>query len=139
MLGIEFIAKISHRHFVGGESICSITPTLQLSRLTVRKHLRRIEKRVSERQHQPCPKLGEFQGLLEQWLKIKERLPKRQRRTAQRLFEGLQIDGYRGSCDQVQRFVKRWKFERLQEPAVTHRRLRIGSRGDFQSKQCAKK
>ena len=119
MLGMEFIAEIRRRHFVGGESISSIARSLQLSRPTVRKHLRTVEKPVYERQHQPCPKLGEFQGLLEQWLKIEERLPKRQRRTAQRLFEGLQIEGYRGSCDQVQRCVKRWKVERLKEPAVT--------------------
>ena len=119
MLGMEFIAEIRRRHFVGGESISSIARSLQLSRPTVRKHLRTVEKPVYERQHQPCPKLGEFQGLLEQWLKIEERLPKRQRRTAQRLFEGLQVEGYRGSYDQVQRCVKRWKVERLKEPAVT--------------------
>ena len=119
MLGMEFIAEIRRRHFVGGESISSITRSLQLSRPTVRKHLRTVEKPVYERQYQPCPKLGEFQSLLEQWLKIEVRLPKRQRRTAQRLFEGLRIEGYRGSYDQVQRFVKRWKVERLNEPAVT--------------------
>ena len=117
---MEFIAEIRRRHFVGGESISAIARSLQLSRLTVRKHLRTVAKPVYERQHQTSPKLGEFQGLLEQWLKIEERLPKRQRRTAQRLFEGLQIEGYRGSCDQVQRCVKRWKVERLKEPAVTH-------------------
>ena len=117
---MEFIAEIRRRHLVGGESISSIARSLQLSRPTIRKHLRTVEKPVYERQHQPCPKLGEFQGLLEQWLKIEGRLPKRQRRTAQRLFEGLQVEGYRGSYDQVQRFVKRWKDERLKEPAVTH-------------------
>ena len=116
---MEFIAEIRRRHFVGGESISAIARSLQLSRPTVRKHLRTVEKPVYERQHQTSPKLGEFQGLLEQWLKIEERLPKRQRRTAQRLFEGLQIEGYRGSYDQVRRCVKRWKVERLKEPAVT--------------------
>jgi transposase len=116
---MESIAEIRRRHFVGGESISSIARSLQLSRPTVRKHLRTVEKPVYERQHQPCPKLGECQGLLEQWLKIEERLPKRQRRTAQRLFEGLQIEGYRGSYDQVQRCVKHWKVERLKEPVVT--------------------
>jgi DNA-binding transcriptional ArsR family regulator len=96
VLGMEFISEIRRRHFVGGESISSIARSLQLSRPTVRKHLRTLEKPVYERQHQPCPKLGEFQGLLKQWLKIEGRLPKRQRRTAQRLFEGLQVEGYPG-------------------------------------------
>ena len=104
---MEFISEIRQRHFVGGESSSSIARSLQLSRPTVRKHLRTLENPVYERQNQPCPKLGEFQGLLEQWLKIEGRLPKWQCRTAQRLFEGLQVEGYRGSYDQVQRFVKR--------------------------------
>jgi len=80
---MEFIAQIRRRHVVGGKSFRPMARSLQLSRPTVRKHLR-VEKPVYEGQYHPCPKLGEFQGLREQWLKIEERLPKRQRRTAQR-------------------------------------------------------
>ena len=36
-------------------------------------------------------------------------MPKAQRRTAWRLFEGLQAEGYLGAYDSVQRFVQRWK------------------------------
>jgi hypothetical protein len=36
-------------------------------------------------------------------------LPKARRRTAQRLFEGLQAEGYYGAYDSVQRHVKTWK------------------------------
>ena len=36
-------------------------------------------------------------------------MPKAQRRTARRLFEGLQAEGYRSTHDSVQRFVQRWK------------------------------
>jgi transposase len=35
------------------------------------------------------------------------------------LFEGLQAEGYRGSYDPVQRFVKHWKADRAGRPAVT--------------------
>ena len=45
--------------------------------------------------------------------------PKKQRRTAQRLFEGLQAEGYRGAYDSVQRFVRHWKIEQKETPAVT--------------------
>jgi len=55
---------------------------------------------------------------LEQWLDIESRLPRRQRRTAARLFEGLQAEGYRGSYDPVQRFVKQWKARRSASPGV---------------------
>ena len=119
MLSMEFIAEIRRRHFVSGESISLIAQSLKLSRPTVRKALKTLVEPVYQRQHQPCPKLGEFQVQLEQWLDLESRLPKRQRRTAQRLFEGLKAEGYRGSYDPVQRFVKRWKAQRASGPAVT--------------------
>ena len=55
------------------------------------------------------PMLGAFEEMLEAWLRTERLLPKRQRRTARRLFEGLQTAGYRGAYDSVQRYVERWK------------------------------
>lgn len=69
------------------------------------------------RRHQPQPKLGAFQVVLEEWLKTDSQRPKRERRTAKRLFEGLQREGYAGAYDSVQRFVKHWKAER--RPSLT--------------------
>ena len=46
---------------------------------------------------------------LEQWLDVESRLPRRRRRTAKHLFEGL-AEGYRGSYGPVQRFVKDLAF-----------------------------
>lgn len=119
VIRMEFIAEIRRRHFVNGESISSIARSLKKSRPTVRKALQTLNEPVYRRTSQPVPKLGEFQAQLEQWLEIESKLPKRQRRTAQRLFEGLQAEGYRGSYDPVQRFVKRWKAERSSSPSVT--------------------
>lgn len=116
---MEFIAEIRRRHLVDGESISSIARSLQKSRPTVRKALRMLTEPTYQRQRQPAPKLGEFQARLEQWLEVEAHLPRRQRRTAQRLFEGLQVEGYRGSYDPVQRFVKRWKMAQASRPAVT--------------------
>ena len=56
--------------------------------------------------------LGAFQDRLESWLQTEKLLPKAQRRTARRLFEGLQAEGYRGAYDSVQRFVQRWKLSK---------------------------
>jgi transposase len=116
---MEFIAEIRRRHFVGGESVSAIARDLQLSRPTVRKALNALEEPVYKRRHPACPKLGDFQTQLEQWLDIESRLPRRQRRTARRLFEGLQAEGYRGSYGPVQRFVKQWKAGRASSPGVT--------------------
>ncbi len=62
--------------------------------------------------------LGAFQETLETWLRTERLLPKAQRRTARRLFEGLQAEGYRGAYDSVQRFVQRWKAAKS-GPALT--------------------
>jgi len=106
---MEVIAEIRRRHLVSGESISSIARDLKLSRPTVRKHLQTETEPVFIRQQQAAPKLGDFRSVLESWLTTERQLPKVQRRTAQRLFEGLQTEGYRGAYDSVQRFVKQWK------------------------------
>jgi transposase len=106
---MEVIAEIRRRHLVSKESVSSIARDLKLSRPTVRKHLQTESEPVYKRQNQPTPRLGEFQSTLEGWLQTERHLPKAQRRTAHRLFEGLQVEGYRGAYDSVQRFVKQWK------------------------------
>ena len=106
---MDMIAEIRRRHLVSRESISSIARELKLSRPTVRKHCRTQAEPVYQRQKQPTPMLGAFADRLETWLRTERQLPKAQRRTARRLFEGLQAEGYRGAYDSVQRFVQRWK------------------------------
>ena len=84
MIRMEFIAEIRRRHFVEGESISAIARSLKKSRPTVRKALMTLSEPVYQRTSQPVPKLGACQVQLEQWLEIESKLPKRQRRTAQR-------------------------------------------------------
>ena len=86
---MEIIAEIRRRHLISGESISSIARDLKLSRPTVRKHLQTETEPVYIRQQQPAPKLGDFQSVLESWISTERHLPKTQRRTAQRLFEGF--------------------------------------------------
>jgi transposase len=109
VLFMGMIAEIRRRHLVSKESISSIARDLNLSRPTVRKHCRTQSEPIYRRDKQPAPMLGAFQETLETWLRTERLLPKAQRRTARRLFEGLQAEGYRGAYDSVQRFVQRWK------------------------------
>jgi hypothetical protein len=51
--------------------------------------------------NQPTPKQSEFQKELLDWLEVDAKRPKRQRITAQRLFECLQAEGYQGSYGPV--------------------------------------
>jgi transposase len=115
---MDLIAKIRFRRSVGKESISSIARDLNLSRPTVRKHCRTQTEPIYRRIQQPTPMLGAFQERLENWLQTERLLPKAQRRTARRLFEGLQAEGYRGAYDSVQRFVQRWKASKSR-PSLT--------------------
>ncbi len=109
---METIGKIRRRHKVKGESISSIARDLNLSRNTVKKYLNTESDPAYQRERQPAPKLGAFQTTLEAWLEQDGQRQKRERRTAQRLFEDLQREGYAGAYDSVQRFVKHWKAQR---------------------------
>lgn len=109
---METIGKIRRRHKIKGESISAIARDLNLSRNTVKKYLNAEVDPVYQRELQPAPKLGALQPVLETWLEQDSQRPKRERRTAQRLFEDLQREGYAGAYDSVQRLVKHWKAQR---------------------------
>lgn len=109
---METIGKIRRRHKIKGESISAIARDLNLSRNTVKKYLNAEIDPVYQRDRQPAPKLGALQPVLETWLEQDSQRPKRERRTAQRLFEDLQREGYAGAYDSVQRLVKHWKAQR---------------------------
>jgi transposase len=76
------------------------------SRNTIRKHLEIVEEPVYQRQQQSQPKLGGFETQLLAWLEHDAKLPRKQRRTAQRLFECIQVEGYAGTYSPIQRYVK---------------------------------
>jgi transposase len=50
--------------------------------------------------------------VLDVFLEADGKLPKRLQRTAQMLFEELQLKGYSGGYDSVRRYVQRWRKER---------------------------
>ena len=118
MLCVETIGKIRRRRLVDGESISAIARDLRLSRNTVKRALR-SESGVFEyqRKRQPRPRLGPYIETLEGWLEAEERLPARERRTAQRLYEALCVEGYTGAVDAVRRHQR--EFERRRHSVST--------------------
>ena len=109
MLCVETIGKIRRRRLVDGESISSIARDLRLSRNTVKRALR-FEGEAFEyrRARQPRPKLGPFLKILDEWLEAEEKLPAREQRTAQRIYEALRLEGYSGGPDTVRRHMRRF-------------------------------
>ena len=76
-------------------SIKEIVRTLSVSRATVRKVVRGQKTEFKyERGVQPVPKLGEWVEVLTEILEQEAKLPKRERRSTQRLFEELRGRGY---------------------------------------------
>jgi len=111
VLCVETIGKIRRRRLVQGESISSIARELGIARNTVKKALRSNGEPLEyRRRHQPRPKLGPYLATVETWLEAEEKLPARERRTAQRVYEGLRVEGYAGSVDAVRRHMR--LFER---------------------------
>lgn len=117
MLCVETIGKIRRRRLVQGETISGIARDLGISRNTVKRALRSDGEPLEyRRRHQPRPKLGPYLPILESWLEAEEKLPAREHRTAQRMFEALRIEGYAGSVDQVRRYMRH--FERRHRPTA---------------------
>ena len=110
MLCVETIGKIRRRRLIHQDSISEIARDLGLSRNTVRKALRSGEEPFEyRRKRQPRPRLGPYLELLDQWLEAEQKLPLRERRTAQRFYEALRLEGYSGAIDSVRRRVKNYR------------------------------
>lgn len=106
---MDIVYEIRRRHLVQHQTVSAIARDMGISRPTVRKYLNTVDEPKYEREQPSPPKLGAYEAQLKQWLTEEAALPRPRRRTAHRLFEGLQEIGYNGAYDSVQRFVKRWK------------------------------
>ena len=86
MIGVDQIGQIRRAYFEQRRPIKEIVRTLGVSRATVRKVIRgRKTEFKYERGVQPTPKLGEWVEVLTEILDKESKLPKRERRSTQRL------------------------------------------------------
>jgi transposase len=118
MIGVDIIGAIRRAYFEQHRPIKEIVRRLSVSRATVRKVIRgQATEFKYERGVQPAPRLGEWVEVLVEILEQEATLPRRERRSTQRLFEELRGCGYDGAHDSVHRFVKAWRDERARVPA----------------------
>jgi hypothetical protein len=121
MIGVDVIGQIRRAYFEQRRPIKEIVRTFSVSRATVRKVVRsQATKFKYERTVQPSPELGEWVAILGAILEKESKLPRRERRSTQRLFEELRARGYEGAHDSVHRFVKSWRAERARVPAQAY-------------------
>ena len=113
MKRVDTIARVRRAYYVQKWSVKKIVRELHVSRNTVRKILRTDETDFSyERERQPMPRIGPWQGQLEQFLSSNAGKPSRERLTLIRIFEELRGLGYEGGYDAVRRFAKGWSQTR---------------------------
>lgn len=113
MKRVDTIARVRRAFYVHGWSVKKIVRELHVSRNTVRKILRSDETDFSyERSRQPLPRIGPWQGQLEQFLSSNASKASRERLTLIRIFEELQALGYEGGYDAVRRFARTWSKTR---------------------------
>ena len=117
MFRVDKIGEIRRAFFEQERSIKEIVRTLSVSRATVRKIVRGGQTEFKyARDVQPTPKFGEWVEPLIKILEVESKLPKRERRSTQRLYEELRGRGYDGAHDSVHRFVKSWREEKARVP-----------------------
>jgi transposase len=107
---METAMKIRRLVLVEGRSIRSVSKTTGISRNTIRKYLQ-DDSPPNYRRSQPpfAPILRGFETKLTDWYTFDLTRPKREKRTAKKLYEQLVEEGYAGSYYPVCRFIKTLK------------------------------
>jgi hypothetical protein len=99
MLTVETIGRIRRALLVDEKPIRQIVRELRVSRKTVRKAVRAAGTEFRyERQVQLQPRLGAFVARLDAMLEANTKRPRRERLTARRLLEQLQVEGCAGAA-----------------------------------------
>ena len=111
MIKLDQYELIRTSNRVYKKSIRQISRETGHSRNTVRKALREEYKGYSERNNQPCPALGEFHEIIDKWLEKDKESWKKQRHTAERIYNRLVAEhGYTGGSSTVRRYVAEAKI-----------------------------
>lgn len=107
MLRVDQYAEIRRAHR-DGMSIREIARRFRRSKRTVRKVLSNAEPTpYARRKPTACPKLDPFKRRIDAILAADEQAPRKQRHTAAQVYRRLvEEEGYRGSYDQVRRYIR---------------------------------
>jgi transposase len=125
---MDQINDIRNRYYAKGENITQISGAMKLDRKTVRKYVEKEDwNRPAPRQaseKQICPKLDGFKPVIDQWLEDDKKAKRKQRHTAQRVYDRLSEefpDTFRCSYRTVATYYKRCRaevFSGLQESFI---------------------
>jgi transposase len=110
MITLEQYEQIRRMYHLEEKSGRQIARELSCSRQTVSRALS-LEQPPAYTMSRPrsAPVLGPYQAKLEELLAENQRLPKKQRYTAHKLFQLIQAEGYGGSEAGVHMYAVRWR------------------------------
>ena len=105
------LGKVRRLYYRDGLSLSEIERRTGLTRKTVRGWLKAAEGTAPTYRRRPAEttKIAPFAAQLIKALEVDARRPKRDRRTALKLFGELKAAGFDGSYSRVSEFVRRWK------------------------------
>ena len=108
MKDLGIVRRLYYRDKV---SLSEIARRTGLPRKTVRRWLRAAEGTEPKYRRRPAEdtKIGPFAAQLTKALEIDTRRPKRERRTALKLFREIQVSGFDGDYSRVTEFVRHWR------------------------------
>lgn len=134
MITMNQLGKVRRLHYRDGLSLSEIERRTGLTRKTVRSWLKAAEGTTPKYRRRPAEdtKIAPFAVQLTKALEIDARRPKRDRRTALKLFGELQAAGFDGSYSRVSEFVRRWKENGGQALVKAYVPLKFGLGEAFQ-------
>ena len=117
MLTVDDFELIRRAYYVERKSQRQISRELHHSRKTVSKALEHpVPPGYRREAPRPEPAIGPFKGIIEAWLTEDKRRPRKQRHTAQRIYERLRDEhGFEGHPATVRRYVAKVRGEAPKE------------------------
>lgn len=107
---MEMLGKIRRMYYRDKYSFSEIARRTSLSRNTIKKWLRQPESRMPKyRRDDGEKKIAPYATRLNQALEADAHRPKRERRTAKRLWEEIRSQGFVGDYSRVTEFVRNWR------------------------------
>lgn len=113
MKTVEDYEEIRRAYYIEGLSIREIHRQLKHDRKTIRKAIvEPVPKPYKLEQLKPAPVLGPYQKRIKRLLDESDKLPRKQRYTARKIFQILREEGYQGSEGGVHNYVCQRRKER---------------------------
>jgi len=118
MKTVEDYEQIRRAFFVEGLSIRAIHRRLHIDRKTIRKAIvEPVPKPYQLKQPRSAPVLGPYHECIIELLDESEKLPRKQRYTARKIFQIIRKEGYRGCEGGVHNYICRQRKKRKRKEA----------------------